>query len=102
MGVTNSPRNLQESVLDTIKDVLGESTARLIQHYLGSIQYENVEELHTKLTALFGEGAKTLEKIIIKGLRGRLGLPYEEGEPFNFQRQFGSAVKVYGEGRRVA
>lgn len=102
MGVTNRLGSLQESVLDTIRDVLGESTAKLIQQYLGSIQYDNVEEVHVKLTALFGNGAKVLETIIIKELRGRLGLPYEEKQPFDFQKQFGRVVKVYGEGRKVA
>lgn len=100
-GVQNGPPSLQEFFVDTTRDILGDSTALLIQQCFSATRFENAEAVHTKLVALFGDGAKVLERIIIKELSGALVFPYEKKEPFDFQQQYSLLVKVYEQGRKV-
>jgi len=98
VAALNRPAGLQECVLDAIRNVLGESTAALVQQWLGSSGFENVEDIHSKLTAMFGPGAKTLERIIVKELHKKLELSYEEKEPFDFRREYRCIANAYGGG----
>jgi len=67
----------------------------LVQRHLESIPFENTEEIHNKLSAMFGpEGAGILERTIITELFRRLNASYQEKEPFEFETCWSHAKEV--------
>jgi len=85
---------LHESILDVLKNVLGEPSVKAILFHLEPVQLENPKEFHIKLSSIFGEGAEILEKIIIKELFQRLNLPYEERSGFDFENNVEQAKEA--------
>ena len=76
---------LHESILDGLKNVLGESGMNVI---LLNIELDkctnNPEALHMSLQDVFKDGACVLEKVIVKELFRKLGIPYGENIDLDF------------------
>ncbi|MDW8023184.1 MAG: hypothetical protein RMJ15_05565 [Nitrososphaerota archaeon] len=53
------------------------------------------ERLHRDLLTIFGTGAKSIEKLIVKELFWRLNLPFEEKESFDFVEYVEHARELY-------
>jgi len=76
-------------------NVLGKSGMQAAMYYLQLRQYvKNPEEFHKNLYAIFNEGATVLEKVIIKELFRKLGIPFDENAPFSFEKYIHLALEV--------
>jgi len=82
---TEFSQALHESVLDGLEKVLGESGMKVV---LLNIELDrctiNPEALHMSLYDLFKDGVFVLEKVIVKELFRKLGIPYEERIDLDF------------------
>jgi hypothetical protein len=56
---------------------------------------EDPEELHRDLSVIFGAGAESLERVILKELFRRLNIPFEEGENFDFVKSVEQARELF-------
>jgi predicted transcriptional regulator len=78
---------LHDSILEGMQNVLGESCMRAALFHLQLVQYaRNPREFHHSLETIFGQGAITIEKMIVKEMCRKLDLPYQEMEPFDFAK----------------
>jgi hypothetical protein len=56
---------------------------------------EDPEELHRNLSVIFGAGAESLERVIVKELFQRLNIPFEEGGNFDFGKSVEQARELF-------
>jgi len=54
----------------------------------------NSREFDRKLQSLFGNGAAVLEKIVIKDLDRKLGIRYDSGASFDYQKSLETAKET--------
>jgi len=87
---------LHESILEALENALGGSGLKVVLLNVDLARYtNNPAELHRNLYHLFNEGALILEKVIVKELFRRLGLPYEEKDDFDFARHVNHAEELF-------
>jgi hypothetical protein len=79
------------SAVDEGQGLLGDSSKQAILFHLETsfqVKEENIPsnltEFKKALDSIFGSGADYLEKIIVKRLHEKLGLPFEEGKKTDF------------------
>jgi hypothetical protein len=83
-------------VFDGLKSTLGESGMDAILFDIESHRcVEDARTLHKKLHGIFGDGAFTIEKVIVKELCRRLKVPHEEQKDFDFARSVGRTIKLF-------
>jgi len=83
-------------VLDGLKSTLGESGMNAILFNIESNRcVEDARTLHDELHGIFGDGAFTIEKVIVKELCRRLNVPYEKPKDFDFARSVGRARELF-------
>ncbi|MBI2649570.1 MAG: hypothetical protein HYW93_07970 [Thaumarchaeota archaeon] len=76
-------------------NVLGQGGMQAALYHLKLDQHgKNPKEFHENLHTIFKDGATILEKVIIKELYLRLGMPYREREPFDFEEHVNLAMQV--------
>jgi len=87
---------LHESVLDGLENVLGENGMKVVVLNIELNRCTgNPEALHRSLYDLFNDGAFVLEKVIVKELFRKLGLPYEERIDLDFVRCVDHAKELF-------
>jgi len=78
-----------------MKNLLGEGPMQAVLFHLQFADLvDDPARLHKNLTSLFGEPATVIEKAIVKELFQRVGLPYEEGNNFEFVKSVNLAKTV--------
>lgn len=83
-------------VFDGLKRTLGDSGMDAILFNIESYRcVEDARILHMKLYGIFGDGAFTIEKVIVKELCRRLNVPYEEQKDFDFARSVDRARELF-------
>lgn len=86
---------LKESILEGMRDVLGEGGMRAALFHLQLVQYaSDPRTFHGNLHVVFKDGAIILEKIIVKELYRRLGLPFRAGTDFDFEEHVNLAKNI--------
>jgi len=91
-----------ESMLDGLRQVIGESGIRALLFNIESGQYlDHPETFHRNLYAIFNEGAIFLEKVIVKELFRRINVRYEIKGDFDFARYVNQARKRFITRRKV-
>jgi len=85
---------LRQAVLEAVNEgllILGESSRKAIYFHLQNIVAlkmedipENLETFKEGLDRMFGKGAETIEKSIIRTLHAKLGIEYKEEECSEF------------------
>ncbi len=63
--------------------------------YVGLNQSSEPDEFHKQLLSVFGVGAITLEKVIVRELYSRLSMPFDESGEFDFARYVNRARAQY-------
>jgi len=87
-------------VFDGLKSTLGKSGMDAILFNIESHRcVEDARTLHTRLHGIFGDGAFTIEKVIVKELCRRLNVFYEEPKDFDFARSVGRVRELFKTGR---
>ncbi|MCS4539436.1 MAG: hypothetical protein HYU03_01935 [Thaumarchaeota archaeon] len=80
-------------------NVLGQGGMQAALYHLKLDQHgKNPKEFHENLHTIFKDGATILEKVIIKELYLRLGMPYREREPFDFEEHVNLVMQVASSG----
>ncbi len=92
MGTTEN--QLKQVILEAVNEgllILGESSRKAIYFHLQNIVSlkmedipENLETFKEGLEKIFGKGAETIEKSIVKTLHVKLGIEYKEKECSGF------------------
>jgi hypothetical protein len=86
----------QRCVFDGLRSTLGESGMDAILFDIESNRcVEDARILHKRLHGIFGDGAFTIEKVIVKELCRRLNVYYEEPKDFDFARSVGRARELF-------
>ena len=75
---------LYDSILEGMRNLLGEECMKVALYHLRLSLYTPPQELHEKLVKIFKGGAITIERIIVKEMYSKTGLPYVETAPFDF------------------
>lgn len=79
-----------------LEDVIGERGMKAILFHIELGDYlEDPARLHRDLLTIFGRGAEHIEKRIVKELFGRLNLPFEEKESFDFGKSVVQARELF-------
>jgi hypothetical protein len=93
---------LHESVLNGLRQVIGESGIRALLFNIELGQYlDEPEAFHRNLYAIFNEGAIILEKVIVKELFRRINMPYTVGGDFDFARCVSQARNFHGKTKKI-
>ena len=83
-------------VFEGLKNILGESGMNaVLSNFESHSCVEDARTLHKDLHAIFGDGAFTIEKVIVKELHRRLNLPYEELKDFDFAESVNHARELF-------
>ena len=89
---------LRESVINAVKNVLGETLARRILSYLRLDTAPNMLEVGTLLHSMCGDlGASIVERAIVKELFQRLHIKYEERYGLDFEGSIQLILKILDE-----
>jgi len=92
---------LHESMLDGLRQVIGESGIRALLFNIELGQHlDEPEMFHRNLYAVFNEGAIILEKVIVKEFFQRLNMPYKIRGDFDFARCINQAKERFIENQR--
>lgn len=65
----------RDSVQSALKEVLGDSGSRAVIYHLGPVDYDDVEDFHARLKAIFGTGTPSLERVIVDQLALLMDVP---------------------------
>jgi hypothetical protein len=94
---------LEETIMSSIRDLLGESSMRAILYHLNLERVgSDPQAFDAKLRELLSAPASIIEEIIIKDLFKRLDLFYSPKGAFDFQRYVSAAREFYGSREKKA
>lgn len=65
----------RDSVQSALREVLGDSGSRAVIYHLGPVDYDDVEDFHVRLKAVFGTGTTSLERVIVDKLAFLIDVP---------------------------
>lgn len=93
-GFSNLLRRCTE---DGVNSVLGDNGMRLLIFHIPELDrhWDDPNECQECLYTFFGEGARTLEKAIVKELFRRLDEDYPGDDKFDFKRYVGLAREIF-------
>ncbi len=91
--------NAFSSVLvSTVREAVGDALGRNVLEILTSKGLldasNNSKEFDSKLQSLFGNGAAVLERIVVKDLNRKLGIPYDSEASFDYEKSLETAKEV--------
>ncbi|OLD04418.1 MAG: hypothetical protein AUJ07_04075 [Crenarchaeota archaeon 13_1_40CM_3_53_5] len=76
-------------LIDTVCEAVGGALGRNVLEILASKglldNSNDSEEFDRKLRSLFGNGELVLERIVIRDLYRKLGIPYDSTDPFDYE-----------------
>ena len=76
-----SPEEFRDSVQSALKEVFGDSGSRAVIYHLGPVDYDDVEDFHVRLKAIFGTGTPSLERVIVDQLAILMDVPVSTLRP---------------------
>jgi hypothetical protein len=101
MNAVTTDRNgfeelLQETIVGSIRDLLGESSMQAILYHVGMDRFaKDPKMFDQKLRDLLQAPAAIIEEVIVKDLFRRLDLLFAPSGTFDFERYTNSAREVY-------
>ena len=91
-------RAFSSVLVSTVREVVGDALGRNVLEILTSKGLldasNNAKEFDLKLQSLFGNGAAVLERIVVKDLSRKLGIPYDSEARFDYERSLETAKEV--------
>lgn len=84
-----------------IKDTLGPDTVGILESKGFLDNVDEPVEFDRQLTSVFGNGAKVLERLVVKELYRELGISYNTQTPFSYQEFLAAAKAVCLTGSRI-
>jgi hypothetical protein len=85
-------------LVSTVRDAVGDALGRNVLEILTSKGLldvaSNSKEFDRKLQLFFGNGAAVLERIVVKDLDRKLGIRYDSGAIFDYQKSLDTAKEV--------
>ena len=91
-------RAFSSVLVSTVREVVGDALGRNVLEILTSKGLldasNNAKEFDLKLQSLFGNGAAVLERIVVKDLNRKLGIPYDSEARFDYERSLETAKEV--------
>jgi hypothetical protein len=94
---------LTDTIMSSIRDLLGDSSMRAILYHLNLERVgSDPQAFDKRLRELLSAPASIIEETIIKDLFKRLDLFYSPKGAFDFQRYVSAAWEFYGSGERKA
>lgn len=94
---------VQQSMAETLRDALGDSSARALLFYLGMGESSiDVGAFHANLPKVLGaQAAIVVEKTMTKELFSRVGLSFREGGSFDFLGSLDQAKEAVVKGANM-
>ena len=91
-------RAFSSVLVSTVREVVGDALGRNVLEILTSKGLldasNNAKEFDLKLQSLFGNGATVLERIVVKDLNRKLGIPYDSEARFDYEKSLETAKEV--------
>jgi len=85
-------------LVSTVREAVGNALGRNVLEILTSKglldDASNSKEFDRKLELLFGNGAAVLERIVVKDLNRKLGIRYDSGASFDYEKSLETAREV--------
>ena len=85
---------LIDSVCDAVSNALGRYVLDVLASKGLLDHSSNAKEFDRSLQSIFGNGASVLERIIVKDLYRKLGIPYDSEAGFDYEKSLEAAKKV--------
>lgn len=82
---------LIDAICESLKDALGPDVLEILVSKGLLDNSKHPQEFHRKLASIFGNGASVLERVIVKELFRKLGLPTNGNLPFDFFESLATA-----------
>ena len=82
---------LIDSICESLKDTLGPDVLQILESKGLLDNSEHPQDFHRKLASVFGNGATVLERVIVRELFRKLGLPTNRNLPFDFFESLATA-----------
>jgi hypothetical protein len=77
-----------------VRDTLGPDVAAILESKGFLENLNDPVEFDRQLTSVFGNGAKVLERLVVKELYHELGIGYNSQTPFNYRELLDAAKEV--------
>ena len=77
-----------------VKDTLGPDVVAILESKGFLDRVDDPVEFDRQLTSLFGNGAKVLERLVVKELYRELGIGFNSQTPFNYRESLDAAREV--------
>ena len=91
-------RAFSSVLVSTVQEAVGDALGRNVLEILTSKGLldasNNSKEFDSKLRSLFGNGAAVLERIVVKDLNRKLGIPYDSEARFDYEKSLETAKEV--------
>jgi hypothetical protein len=90
-------RTFTSLLVNLIRDAVGDALSRNVLEILelhGLLDASNSQEFDQKLRSLFCNGAVVLERIVVKDLDRKLGIPYRPDADFDYEKSLETAKEV--------
>lgn len=85
---------LVDAICESVKDAMGAGVLQVLVEGGLLDNSENPREFDQQLRSLFGGGARVLERLVVKELFRRLGIPYRSEPTFDYGQSLDMAKKV--------
>jgi hypothetical protein len=94
----DAERAFSSVLVATVREAVGNALGRNVLEILTSKglldDAGNSKEFDRKLQSLFGNGAVILERIVVKDLNKKLGIPYDSETKLDYERSLETAKQV--------
>ena len=94
----DAERAFSSVLVNTVREALENALGRNVLEILASKglldDAGNSLEFDRKLQSLFGNGATVVERIVVKDLNRKLGIPYDSEARFDYERSLETAKEV--------
>jgi hypothetical protein len=94
----DAERAFSSVLVNTVREAIGNALGRNVLEILTSKglldDASNSTEFDRKLRSLFGNGAAVLERIIVKDLNWKLGIPYNSETRLDYQKSLETAKEI--------
>jgi len=83
-----------DSICESVKDAMGPGVLQVLVEGGLLDNSENPAEFDKQLRKMFGNAARVLERLIVKELFRKLGIPYRSEPTFDYSESVDTARKV--------
>jgi hypothetical protein len=85
---------LIDSVVEAVANALGRNVLEILVSKGLLDNSDNAKEFDKTLQSLFGKGSSVIERIVVKDLYRKLGIPYDSEARFDYENSLDTAKAV--------